>query len=105
MLRKYETVLLFQPDLTEEERQRVLDVLYRVIQDHSGQVATRDEWGMRELAYPVQKHTRGYYVRLEFGATGEAVHEMERRIRISDGVLKFMTVKLADEFQPVEEEA
>jgi small subunit ribosomal protein S6 len=105
MHRRYETLLLFQPDLTSEERQRVLDVLYKVIQDHSGQVAAQDNWGMKELAYPVDKHTRGYYIRLEYGAPGEAVYELERRIRISEGVLKFLTVKLADEFQPAEEEA
>ena len=51
---------------------------------------------MRDLAYPVRKQMRGYYVRLEYLAPAAAVAELERNIRISDGVFKFLTVKLAD---------
>lgn len=102
MLRKYETLLLFSPDLSSEERQAVLNDLDQVVRDYSGQVVEVDDWGAKELAYPVQKHTRGHYVRLEYGALGTVVEEMERKIRIADGVMKFLTVKLADEFQAVE---
>ena len=103
MHRKYETLLLFSPDIGSEERQEVLDDVRRVVGEYSGQVVEVDDWGKRTLAYPVQKHTRGHYVRLVYGAIGSAVAEIERRIRIADGVLKFLTVKLADEFQPVQE--
>jgi len=103
MQRKFETLLLFSPDLGSEERQQVLDDLSRVVGEYSGQILEVDDWGKRTLAYPVQKHTRGHYVRLVYGALGSVVAELERRIRIADSVLKFMTVKLADEFQPAEE--
>jgi small subunit ribosomal protein S6 len=103
MHRKFETLLLFSPDVGSEDRQQVLDDLNRVVNEYSGQVVEVDDWGKRTLAYPVQKHTRGHYVRLVYGALGSVVAEMERRIRIADSVLKFMTVKLAEEFQPAEE--
>jgi small subunit ribosomal protein S6 len=103
MHRKFETLLLFSPDVGSEDRQQVLDDLNRVVNEYSGQVVEVDDWGKRTLAYPVQKHTRGHYVRLVYGALGSVVAELERRIRIADSVLKFMTVKLAEEFQPAEE--
>jgi small subunit ribosomal protein S6 len=99
MIRKYETLLLFSPDLTSEERQELLDTLSKVVTTYSGKVLTIDDWGMRELAYPVKKHTRGQYVRLEYGASGDCVSELERKIRIADGILKFMTVQLQHNFQ------
>ena len=52
---------------------------------------------MRDLAYPVQKQQRGFYVRLEYDAPAELIAEFERHIRLTEGVLKFITVKLADE--------
>ena len=58
-------------------------------------------WGMRDLAYPVRKQMRGYFVRLEYVAPGDTVAELERVIRISDGVFKFITVKLADTVEEV----
>ena len=59
-----------------------------------------DEWGMRELAYPVQKKTRGHYTRFEFAAPAPAIAEFERIVRITDGIMKFVTVKLADKYVP-----
>ena len=68
-----------------------------------------DHWGMRDLAYPVRKQMRGYYVRLEYAAPSTLVAELERIIRITDGIFKFITVRLADEVaeptQPSEEVA
>ncbi len=99
MLRKYETLILLSPDLTEEDRQNLLNVFQKVVEDYSGELINVDHWGLKELAYPVKKYFRGYYVRLEYGAPGTLVTELERRMRITDGVLKFLTVKLQDEYQ------
>ncbi len=104
MLTKYETLLLFSPDLTSEERQEILDDLSRVISEYKGQVLTVDDWGLKNLAYEVKKHHRGYYLRLEYAAPGNTVQELERRIRIAEGVLKFLTVKLEDTVEIAEEE-
>ena len=101
-MRKYETLLLLSPELAEEERRQILDSFAGVIAREQGRDLTMDEWGMRDLAYPVRKQLRGYYVRLEYAAPAQSVAELERNIRISDGVFKFVTVKLADTYEAPE---
>jgi small subunit ribosomal protein S6 len=64
-----------------------------------------DHWGTKELAYPVQKQMRGYYVRLEYDALAPLVAELERNIRISAGIFKFVTVRLPDAPDAVKEVA
>lgn len=96
-MRKFETLLLLSPELAAESREGLLATLTGVVEREQGKVVTVDQWGMRDLAYPVKKQMRGYYVRLEYVAPGAAVAELERNIRISDGIFKFVTVKLADE--------
>lgn len=100
-MRKFETLLLLSPELATDGREALLGTFTGVIEREQGKIATVDHWGMRDLAYPVQKQMRGYYVRLEYLAPGEAIAELERIIRISDGVYKFITVKLADAAEEV----
>ncbi|MFP4072310.1 MAG: 30S ribosomal protein S6 [Desulfovibrionales bacterium] len=96
MKRRYETLLLFSPELNSEERQGLLENFSNVITGQGGEVALVDDWGMKQLAYPVKKQTRGSYVRLEYVLPGESVAELERIIRIADGVFRYVTVKLDD---------
>lgn len=95
-MRKMETLLLLSPELTAEERETVLTTLGGVIDRENGKMLTVDQWGMRDLAYPVQKQMRGFYVRLEYAAPSPLVAELERIIRITDGIFKFITIKLDD---------
>jgi small subunit ribosomal protein S6 len=96
MKHKYETLLLFDPELSVENRKEIQDNLAAVIDRDGGRVLEVDEWGMRDLAYPVRKVSRGFYTRLEFVLGAEFTAELERNIRIADGIFKFLTVKLAD---------
>lgn len=96
-MRKMETLLLLSPELTVEEREQVLANLVEVIERENGSIVEQDHWGMRDLAYPVKKQMRGYYVRFEYMAPNQLVAELERIIRITDGIFKFMTVKLDEE--------
>lgn len=96
-MRKFETLLLLSPELTVEGRDAVINALTAVIEREGGKMLALDPWGMRDLAYPVQKQMRGFYVRLEYAAPGTLIAELERNIRIADGIFKFTTVKLADE--------
>lgn len=100
-MRKFETLLLLSPELATDAREALLGTFTGVIEREQGKIANVDHWGMRDLAYPVQKQMRGYYVRLEYLAPGEGIAELERIIRISDGVYKFITVKLADAAEEV----
>ena len=93
-MRKYETLVLLSPELAQEERQEIVENLGAIIAREGGEMRTVDDWGSRELAYPVKKLTRGYYVRLEYAGPGPVIAELERNIRINDGIMKFLTVKL-----------
>ncbi len=96
-MRKFETLLLLSPELAAENREVLISGLTAIIEREQGKMLLVDAWGMRDLAYPVQKHMRGHYVRLEFAAPAPAIAELERNIRITEGIFKFITVKLADE--------
>ncbi|GFH63107.1 MAG: 30S ribosomal protein S6 [Candidatus Desulfovibrio kirbyi] len=95
-MRKFETLLLLSPELSAENRENILLGLVSIITREGGTAAEIDHWGMRDLAYPVRKQMRGYYVRLEYQGQPALVAELERNIRISDGIFKYVTVKLAD---------
>lgn len=95
-MQRYETMLLLSPELEEEKRNEIFANLTSVIEREGGKVIEQDEknWGMKVLAYPVQKKTRGYYTLLNYEGPGPIVAELERIIRITDGIFKFLTVKL-----------
>ncbi|GAB7078666.1 30S ribosomal protein S6 [Megalodesulfovibrio paquesii] len=93
-MRKYENLLLFSPELGMDELSPIVENLKGVLEREGGTLTLIDDWGMKELAYPVRKFFRGHYVRLEFSAPSKAIAELERIIRITDGIMKFVTVKL-----------
>lgn len=93
-MQNYETLLLLSPELEEERRNEIFTTLTETLTGGEGTVVEMDEWGMRTLAYPVKKQTRGFYMRMVYEAPGALVTELERKIRISDGIFKFITVKL-----------
>lgn len=96
-MRKFETLLLFSPELGAENREAIMSTLTAIIEKEEGTIVEAESWGMRDLAYPVRKQMRGYYIRLEYNAPATTVAELERIIRITDGIFKFLTVKLANE--------
>ena len=98
-MRKFETLLLLSPELAAEARETLLGNLVSVLEREQGRIIVADHWGMRDLAYPVRKQMRGYYVRLEYAAPGAVVAELERNIRIADGIFKFMTVQLSEHLE------
>lgn len=100
-MRKFETLLLLSPELSTDARNELLESFKAVIEREGGKVLVEDQWGMRDLAYPVQKQMRGFFMRYEYAAPGALVAELERNIRIAEGVFKFITVKLADEVEEV----
>ncbi len=93
-MRRYETIIIADPDLSAEQRDPVLQRVGDVVKQGDGYLALTEEWGARKLAYEIKKKDRGYYIRFDFCATGAVVNEMERFFRIDDRVLKYMTVLL-----------
>ena len=104
MLRKYEALLLLSPELASDNREEIVEGLVAIIDREGGKLEELDDWGSRQLAYPVQNQSRGYYVRLIFTAPGPLVAELERNIRITEGIFKFVTVKLDSSEQVKEAE-
>lgn len=95
-MRRYETIYILRPSLGENEITTIIENTNQIIKDVDGSIIDLNRWGMKKLAYLVKKETQGYYVFCDYAATPEAVSEMERKFRIDDSVLKYMTVKLAD---------
>ena len=93
-MRRYETIAILDPDLSEEGRAPVFDRLTQLIPAQNGFLVKLDEWGSRRLAYDIKKKTRGYYLCIDLCGDGALVNEMERFFRIDDRVLKYMTVVL-----------
>jgi small subunit ribosomal protein S6 len=93
-MRRYETIIIVDPDLSAEERAPVLQRVADVVNQGEGYLAPADEWGARKLAYEIKKKDRGYYIRFDFCGAGAVVDEMERFFRIDDRVMKYMTVLL-----------
>jgi len=93
-MRRYETITIIDPDLSEEERKPVLDRISELIPQQDGFLVMMDEWGSRKLAYGIKKKSHGHYMRIDFCGNGTLVDEIERFFRIDDRVLKYMSVLL-----------
>ncbi|HEX6896360.1 MAG TPA: 30S ribosomal protein S6, partial [Bryobacteraceae bacterium] len=102
MTRIYEELFILRPDEPEEQIDQLIEQLTVLIANHGGNVDKSEKWGVRKLAYRVQKRAEGFYVLLQFTAKPETVHELERRLRVSDQVLKFLTVRVDEKMKKVE---
>jgi small subunit ribosomal protein S6 len=101
-MRIYEELFILRPDTPEEETDQLIEQLSTLITKHGGTVDKTDKWGIRKLAYRVQKRNEGFYVLLQFTAQPEAVKELERRMRVSDLVMKFITVRIDEKLKKIE---
>ena len=106
-MRKYETVFISDPDLKDQARLDLFDKVRNIIAKENGILLNFDEWGNKKLAYEIKKKLRGHYVCVTYGGTGELIKELERNFRLSDDVIKFMTILLSDDVtaQQLEKEA
>lgn len=100
-MKRYETIFIIDPDLSDEGRQPVLERVTGVISSQDGFLARIDEWGLRKLAYEIKKKNRGYYILLDYCGMGPLVDELERFFKIDDRVIKYITI-LLDENADVE---
>jgi small subunit ribosomal protein S6 len=93
-MRRYETFVIIDPDITSEQREPVLERVRELVAQQNGFLVFEDVWGERKLAYEIKKKARGYYVRFDYCGLTELVNEIERFFRIDDRALKYMTVVL-----------
>ena len=93
-MRRYETFVIIDPDITQEQREPVLERVRELITQQDGFLVFEDVWGDRKLAYEIKKKARGYYIRFDYCGLAPLVNEIERFFRIDDRALKYMTVVL-----------
>jgi small subunit ribosomal protein S6 len=93
-MRRYETIFILRPNSSEEEINRIIDNTSQVIGNDQGSIIEMNRWGMKKLAYLIKKESLGYYVFCDYAATPAAVNEIERKFRIDDAVLKYLTIKI-----------
>lgn len=87
----YEVMLILDPALEDDKKDATVETVKGIIAAE-GEVGNADIWGMRKLAYPIQKKSEGYYVVIEFKAEPTLPKELDRRLRISDNVIRHMIV-------------
>ena len=101
-MRVYEELFIVKPDATEEEVDQVIEQMKGGVAHAGGSVNKVDKWGKRKLAYRVGKYREGEYVLIEFQSGPETVHELERRMRVADLVIKFLTVRIDENLKRIE---
>lgn len=92
-MRIYEELFIVKPDAPEEDVDAYIATLRDLITASGGAVEKEEKWGKRKLAYRISKYSEGFYVLMLFTATPETIHELERRMRVTDMVFKFITVR------------
>lgn len=91
----YEHVFVARQDLTPAKVAELTDKFAAVIADKGGKITKREDWGLRNLAYKIQKNRKGYYILLNIDAPAEAIIEMERLMRLDENLLRYQTIKVA----------
>ena len=95
-MRHYETTFILRPNLGEEQTTEIIDRTVAIITGDEGAVICLDRWGVKRLAYEINREIQGYYVYLNYAAPSKTVDEIERIFRIDDRVLRYLTVKLGE---------
>jgi small subunit ribosomal protein S6 len=93
----YETIIIVQPDLGEDETKALTAKVQEVISSMKGDFKRLEDWGSRKLAYPINKFSRGRYYFLRFDGDAPLIAELERRLRLDDKVLRYQSVKIEKE--------
>ena len=96
-MRVYEELFIVKPDAPEEEVDGFVTQIKDLIASGKGTVEKADKWGVRKLAYRIQKYKEGIYILVQFSAPSDLVKEVERRMRVTDLVIKFITVRIDEE--------
>ena len=97
MNRTYEIMFIVRPDVEEADLDKLIEGFQKNVTDGGGQIRSTEKMGRRRLAYTVRKFNDGFYVLLNIAAEGKLIMEIERRLRVSEPVIKFITVRMDEE--------
>src|SRR2546426_7000826 len=102
MNRTYELMFIVRPDMTEEDQDKLVSTLETAVASSGGKVKTFEKMGKRRLAYTVRRFHDGLFMLLTFEGSGGLVHELERRLRVSEPVIKFLSMRIDEEQKRLE---
>lgn len=91
---QYETTIVLTPLLSEEVAKEVIAKFTKVLTDNGAEIVLEDNWGLKKLAYPIEKKTTGYYHLTEYKVSGEVIGKLEIELKRDERVMRFLTVKL-----------
>jgi small subunit ribosomal protein S6 len=94
----YESVIIARQEISTQQVEALADTFEGVIKDNGGSVEKRENWGLRSLAYKIKKNRKGHYLLFNIDAPADAVHELERLMRLNEDVLRYLTLRV-DEFE------
>jgi small subunit ribosomal protein S6 len=102
MNRIYEELFILRPDITDEEIAPVIEQIRGIVTAAGGTIDKEERWGVRKLAYRIEKKAEGYYVLLTMTCPASTIKELERRLRVTDSVLKYLTVRIDEKLKWLE---
>ena len=94
MLNQYETVFIATPVLSEVQMKEAVQKFKKVITDNSGEIVHEENWGLKKLAYPIQKKSTGFYYLIEFRGEGDLIEKLEVQYRRDERIIRFLTFKM-----------
>ena len=95
----YESIFIINANLTDEETAGIIKKMQDVVAKQGGEMLKFEDWGKKKLAYEIKKQKRGHYAFFQFKAAPAAVSELERTYKLTDSVIKFLTVRLEKELR------
>jgi len=101
-MRNYEIIFIVRPDATEEDVEKLISQMEGVVTGTGGKLEKVEKMGRRRLAYRVAKQREGIYVLFRLQGSGDTVKEFERRLKVIDTVIKFMTVRIDEDLERAE---
>jgi len=93
-MNNYETVFIATPVLSDAQLKEVFGKFRGVITENGGQIINEEQWGLKKLAYPIQKKTTGFYFLIEFTGDGRIIEVLETQYRRDERIIRFLTMKL-----------
>ena len=91
----YESVIIGRQDLTPNQFEELIDEFIKIIESFKGVIKKRENWGLRNLAYKINKNRKGHYVLLNIDSSSDAITEYERLMRLNEDIIRFLTIRIS----------
>ena len=91
----YESVIIGRQDLTPNQFEELIDEFIKIIESFKGEIKKRENWGLRNLAYKINKNRKGHYVLLNIDSSSDAIVEYERLMRLNEDIIRFLTIGIS----------